>query len=42
LFGTPGLQGAAFVYHPGQNNIYQSLYLKLSRETDNILYITIS
>lgn len=42
LFGTPGFQDASFIYHPGQNNTYQSFYLKLSRETDSVLYVSIS
>jgi len=42
LFGTPGKMGAAFVYYPGQNTIYNSLYLKLSRESEIILTITLA
>lgn len=42
VYGTPGLQTACFVYHTTQNTTYKSFYLKLSRETDSVLYIKVS
>jgi hypothetical protein len=42
MLGTPGTEGAAFIYKKVKNQIQKSFYLKLTREQVNILYITIA
>jgi len=40
--GTPGREGAAFIYYSDRPNSLQSVYLKLARETTMVLTIVIS
>ena len=42
LIGTPGKEGAAFIFSPLANSMYYNIYLKLTRETVTIVTISLA